>query len=124
MANTKILIVENTAPFDREIEERLDSLGYTVCASVSDGVQAIEREPELHPDLVMVYIGLEGAMAAVEVAEEIYFRFNVPVICLIDSIEKDVIERIKQTKVLGHVFKPFDENQLCLSVEQQLHWHG
>ena len=123
MANTKILIVENTAPFDGEIEERLDSLGYTVCASVSDGVQAIEREPELHPDLVMVYIGLEGAMDAVEAAEEIYFRFNVPVICLIDSIEKDVIERIKQVKVLGHIFKPFDGNQLCLGIEQQLHWH-
>ena len=123
MANTKILIVENTAPFDGEIEERLNSLGYTVCASVSDGAQAIERETELQPDLVMVYIGLEGTMDAVEAAEEIYFRFTVPVICLIDSIEKDVIERIKQAKVLGHIFKPFDENQLCLGIEQQLHWH-
>ncbi len=123
MVNTKILIVENIAPFDREIETRLKTLGYTVCASVSDGAQAIEKVLEMQIDLVMVYIGLEGAMAAVEVAEEIYFRFNVPVICLIDSIEKDVLERIKEAKVLGHIFKPFDENQLWLGIEHQLHWH-
>ena len=123
MANTKILVIENTAPFDGEIEKRLKNLGYTVCTSVTDGEQAIERVPELQIDLVMVNIGLEGAMAAVEAAEEIYLRFNVPVICLIDSIEKDVLERMKEAKVLGHIFEPFDANQLCLGIEQQLHWH-
>ena len=123
MANTKILIVENTAPFDREIEIRLKTLGYTVCASVSDGAQAIEKILEMQVDLVMVYIGREGAMAAVKTAEEIHHRFDIPVICLIDSIAKDVLERVKQVKVLGHIFKPFDENQLCLGIEQQLHWH-
>jgi len=94
-----------------------------VCASVLDGAQAIEKIPDMKVDLVMVYVGREGAMAAVEAAEEIHHRFDIPVICLIDSIEKDVLERIKQVKVLGHIFKPFGENQLCLGIEQQLHWH-
>ncbi len=123
MAKTKILIVENTVPFDREIETRLKSLGYSVCASVLDGEHAIEKMPEMQVDLVMVYVGLEGAMAAVKTAEEIHHRFDIPVICLIDSIETDVLERIKQVKVLGHIFKPFGENQLSLGIEQQLHWH-
>ena len=123
MANTKILIVENTALFDREIETRLKSSGYSVCASVLDGEQAIEKIPETQVDLAMVYLGLEGAMAAVKTSEEIHHRFDIPVICMIDSIEEDVLERIKQVKVLGHIFKPFDENQLCLGIEQQLHWH-
>ena len=124
MANTKILIVENTTPFDCEIEKRLKTLGYTVCASLSCGSQAIEKIPEMLPDLVMVNIGLEGAMAAVEDAEEIYSHFNIPVIYLIDLIEEDVLERIKGARVFGHIFKPFDANQLCLGIEQQLHWHG
>ena len=124
MANTKILIVENTAPFDREIEKRLKTLGYTVCASFSSGSQAIEKIPEMLPDLVMVNIGLEGAMAAVEDAEQIYSHFNIPVIYLIDSIEEDVFERIKRTRVFGHIFRPFDVTQLSLGIEQQLHWYG
>ena len=123
MANTKILIVENTSPFDREIGQRLKTLGYTVCTSVSCGAQAIKKIPEMRPDLVMVNIGLEDAMAAVEAAEEIYYHFNIPVICLIDSIEADVLERIKGARVFGHIFKPFDANQLCLGIEHQLHWH-
>ena len=123
MGNTRILIVENTEPFDREIEERIKTLGYTVCASVSDGARAIGKMPVLQIDLVLVYIGREGAMAAVEAAEEMHFRFSIPVICLIDSVEKDVLERIMEAKVLGHVFKPFDENQLWMGIEHQLHWH-
>ena len=123
MADTRILIVENTVPFDREIEKRLKTLGYAVCASVSDGARAIEKMQELQIDLVLAYVGREGAMAAVEAAEEMYIRCNVPVICLIDSVEKDVLERIKEAKVLGHVFKPFDENQLWMGIEHQLHWH-
>ena len=123
MPNSRILIVENIAPFDGEIETRLKALGYSVCASVSDGAHAIEKILEMRVDLVMVYVGSEGAMAAVEIAEEIYFRFNVPVICLIDSKGKDVLQRITEAKVLGHIFKPFDENQLWLGIEHQLHWH-
>lgn len=123
MANTKILIVENIVPFDRGIETRLRRIGYTVCASVSDGAQAMEMVQEMQVGLVMVYVGREGAMAAVEAAEEMHLRFNVPVICLIDSIEKNVLERINDAKVLGHIFKPFDENQLWLGIENQLHWH-
>ena len=123
MVNTKILIVENTSPFDREIGQRLKTLGYTVCASVSWGAQAIEKIPEMRPDLVMVNIGLEGAMDAVEAAEEIYYHFNIPVIYLIDSIEEDVLERIKGARVFGHIFKPFGANQLCLGIEHQLNWH-
>ena len=123
MADTKILIVENISPFDREIGQRLRTLGYTVCASFSSGAQAIEKIPEMQPDLVMVNIGLEGAMAAVEAAEKIYHHFDIPVIYLIDSIEDDVLERIRRTRVFGHIFKPFDTNQLCLGIEHQLHWH-
>ena len=123
MANTKILIVENIAPFDRETETRLKTLGYTICASVSDGAQAIEKIPELQVDLVMAYVGLEGAMAAVDAAEEIYQKFDVPVVLLIDSIEEDVLERIREARVFGSIFKPFDSNQLCLGIEHQLRFH-
>ena len=123
MAETRILIVESTKSFDREIETRLEGLGYAVSASVSDGAQAMEMVPEMQVHLVMVYVGLEGAMAAVDAAEEMYFRFNVPVICLIDSVEKDVLQRITKAKILAHIFKPFDENQLWMGIEHQLHWH-
>ena len=123
MTDTKVLIVENTYASDREIENRLKTLGYTVCNSASSWAQAIEEIPEMKPDLVMVKLRLEGAMAAVEAAEEIFSNFNIPVIFLIDSIEKDVMERINRGRAFGHIFQPFDVNQLYLGIEQQLRWH-
>ncbi len=123
MADTKILIVENTGALDREIENRLKTLGYTVCTSASSGAQAIEEISEMQPDMVMVKLGLESAMSAVEAAEEIYYQFNIPVMFLIDSITENVLEKIKRAGVFGHVFKPFDANQLYLGIEQYLHWH-
>ena len=123
MADTKILIVENTGALDREIENRLKTLGYTVCTSASSGAQAIEEISEMQPDMVMVKLGLESAMSAVEAAEEIYYQFNIPVMFLIDSITENVLEKIKRAGVFGHVFKPFDANQLYLGIEQYLQWH-
>ena len=123
MADTKILIVENTNAPDREIENRLKTLGYAVCTSASSGAQAIEEIPKMELDLVMVKLGLEGAMAAVETAEKIYHYYDIPVIYLIDSIEDDVLERITRVRTFGHVIKPFDACQLYLGIEQQLHWH-
>ena len=123
MADTKILIVENTKAFDREIEIRLKTLGYAVCTSASSGAQAIEEISEMQPDMVMVKLGLESAMPAVEAAEEIYYKLNIPVMFLVDSITENVLEKIKRAGVFGHVFKPFDANQLYLGIEQHLRWH-
>ena len=114
MANKKILIVENTNAFDRVIENRLKNLGYIVCTSASFGTQAIEEIQEMQPDLVIVKLGLEGARAAVETAEEIHYQFNISVLFLIDVIDEDVLERIRRARVFGHIFKPFDSNQLYL----------
>ncbi len=123
MADTKILMLANRDALDLEIENRLKNLGYTVCTSASSGTQTIEEISKMQPDLVMVKLGLEGAMAAVEDAEQMYYQFNIPVIFLIDSIAENALEKIKRTGVFGHVFHPFDGNQLYLSVEQQLRWH-
>ena len=123
MADTKILIVENTVDIDREIENRLKTLGYTVCTSASFEAQAMEEISGMQPDMVMVKLGLESAMSAIEAAEKIYYKFNIPVMFLIDSITENVLEKIKRAGVFGHVFKPFDANQLYLGIEQCLHWH-
>ena len=123
MANPKILVVESDLSVAQEIEEQLEVLGYPVCASVQRGVQAIKTIPEARPDLVLVNIGLEGELKGDEVAEEIYHRFNIPVVYLMDSDEADLLEGVKMSRVFGRVFKPFNLNQLRLSIEHCLYRH-
>ena len=123
MANPKILVVESDLSVAQKIEEQLEVLGYPVCTSVQRGVQAIKTIPEVRPDLVLVDIELAGELKGDEVAEEIYHRFNIPVVYLMDSDEADLLEGVKMSRVFGHVFKPFNLNQLRLSIEHCLYRH-
>ena len=123
MANPTILVVESNLSVAQEIEAQLKALGYAVCASVQRGEQAIKTVPEVRPDLVLVDLNLEGEMKGDEVAEEIYYRFNIPVVYLIDSAEADSLEQGKISKVFGHVFQPLNIHQLRLSIEHCLYYH-
>ena len=98
MANAKILIVEDDRAVAKDIEEKLETLGYTVLPTVSSGVQAIAKVAEMRPDLILIDIGLEGKMDGVEVASEIYNRFNIPVVYLTDYVNEDLLEKVRTTQ--------------------------
>ncbi len=123
MANAKILIVEDDCAVAKDIEEKLETLGYTVLPTVSSGVQAIAKVAEMRPDLILIDTGLEGEMDGVEVAREIYNRFDIPVVYLTDYVNEELLEKIKTTRAFGHVFKPYGIEQLHLSIENHLHWY-
>ena len=123
MANTKILIVEDDHAVAKDIEEKLETLGYTVLPTVSSGVQAIAKVAEMRPDLILIDIGLEGKMDGIEVAREIYNRFDIPVIYLTDYVNEDLLEKVRTTRAFGHVFKPYGIEQLHLSIENHLYWY-
>ena len=51
MTDAKIMIVEDNISDAAHLEECLKNLGYTVCAAVSSGRQALEKAADTHPDL-------------------------------------------------------------------------
>ena len=123
MANRKILIVEDDYAVAKDIEEKLETLGYTVLPTVSAGVQAIAKVAEMRPDLILIDTGLEGEMDGIEVAREIYNRFEIPVIYLTDYVNEDLLKKVRTTRAFGHVFKPYGIEQLQLSIENHLYWY-
>ncbi len=122
MANAKIMIVERNPLVAEDIEERLQTLGYTVCAVVSSRVEAVAKAVERRPDLALINPELEGKTEGVEAAKEIYERCDIPVIYLTDYANEDLLEKVKSTRAFGHVYKPYETNQLYLSIENHLHW--
>ncbi len=60
MTDAKIMIVEDNVSDAAHLEECLKNLGYTVCAAVSCGRQALEKASDTHPDLALVNLCLEG----------------------------------------------------------------
>ncbi|NIO42286.1 MAG: response regulator, partial [Burkholderiales bacterium] len=59
-----------------ELQDRLESLGYTIVGTAALGAEAIELAGQTQPDLVLMDIRLKGAMDGIEAAAEIWERFD------------------------------------------------
>ena len=124
MTDAKILIVEDDEPSAAHLEECLENLGYTVCASVSCGREAIEKVEHKRPDLALVDLGLAGEISGLETAERIGSQFDVPVVYLTDEAEEDLLQQAQATNPFGYVLKPFEKRQLHLNIQTAVSMHG
>ena len=72
MKGTRIFFVEDDEIIANLIEWRLNNLGYNVCGSAKNGVDAIPLIKEKKPDLVILDIELKGPMDGIEMGD--FFR--------------------------------------------------
>jgi len=123
MAEARILVVEDELIVAKDIQNRLESLGYTVPAVAGSGEEAIERAAETHPDLVLMDIRLKGEMDGVEAAQQMRDRFNIPVVYVTAHADADTLRRAKITKPFGYILKPFETRELHTAIEMALRQH-
>jgi diguanylate cyclase (GGDEF)-like protein/PAS domain S-box-containing protein len=123
MKPTRILVVEDESIVALDIQDRLESLGYEVPATVASGEAAIDQAGALRPDLVLMDIQLQGRMDGVEAADQIRRRFGLPVIYLTANADHPTVARAKVTEPFGYVIKPFEERDLHTSIEIALYKH-
>jgi two-component system, cell cycle sensor histidine kinase and response regulator CckA len=123
MNETRILVVEDEVIIAMEIKDRLGRLGYSVPAIVPSGEEAIRKVEEVHPDLVLMDIMLEGKMDGVEAAEIIRGSYDLPVIFLSAYSDNATLDRAKITEPFGYILKPFDERELHTTIEIALYRH-
>ncbi len=121
MENVTILIAEDETLVARDIQNRLKRSGYLVPVIVSSAKEAIARAEELHPDLILMDIKLEGNMDGVEAARQIKERFDIPHIYLTAYTNGGTLERAKLTEPYGFLVKPIDERELISVIEVSLY---
>src|SRR5713226_985493 len=121
--SARILIVEDERITAEDLRDILTDLGYTVTASVSNGVDAIARAEETEPDLALMDIRIKGSMDGTETARILRERFNIPVIYLTAHADAATVARAKEAEPLGYITKPFQETELHASIEIALHKH-
>lgn len=123
MTNAKIMIVEDEWILAEDTQNRLQDLGYVVSSLASTGKEAIQKVEEEKPDLVLTDIVLEGEMDGIEVAKQIYSRFDIPFIYLTAYADDKILERIKITEPFGYIVKPFTNEDLKITIELALYKH-
>lgn len=121
MPKASILIVEDEQIVALDIQSSLENAGYTVAGRTDRGEAAIQKAENLHPDLILMDIGLKGEMDGIETAAQMRARFDLPVIFLTAFANQSAIERAKLVGPYGYLLKPFDERALFITIDMALY---
>jgi CheY-like chemotaxis protein len=123
MEYTKILVAEDDSIVSLDIQRVLESFGYKVPFVVSTGEDAISMAQKLLPDLILMDVSLKGNVDGIEAAS-IIKNLNIPVIFLTAYKNRSLIDRAQETDPYGYVLKPFDEQELRLTINMALNKHS
>ncbi len=117
----KIMIVDDDATIQMEMEEYLNHMDYTVVGISDTGSGAVEMAREMKPDLILMDVNLPGEMNGIEAAEKIKAELDIPIIFISGYGDPAYIEKAKEVEPFGYVMKPFDEEEIRAFIEIALH---
>ena len=120
---SRLLVVEDEVLVARDIQARLQRMGYEVVGTVARGEDAVSTALAESPDLILMDINLKGEMDGIEAATQINEVRSVPVIYCTAYSNDEVLERAKITSPFGYVLKPFDNRELEINIEIALFKH-
>ncbi len=123
MNDTRIMIVEDERIVAKDLQFRLQSLGYQVAGMASEGHDAINKAATTRPSLVLMDIRLENGMDGIEAAEHIRSDLDIPVVFLTAYADQATLARAKITEPFGYILKPFEERELQSTIEIALYRH-
>ncbi len=123
MSRPSILIVDDEIIIARELEARLQAMGYGVAGIAASGEEAVRLAVEAQPSLVLMDVVLKGAIDGIEAAAEIRRRCQVPVIYVTAYTDAQTLERAMVTEPFAYIVKPFSERELNANIEMALYRH-
>jgi CheY-like chemotaxis protein len=115
VAKAQVLIVEDERIVAAELRRRLVRLGYGVSGMAASGQEAIDKAHLLHPDLVLMDVGLTGPMTGIEAGEAIHAHLQIPVVYLTGHAESAFPGELR-----FYVQKPLDEAALRTTLVRAL----
>lgn len=78
----RVLIVEDEAIVAADIQNTLESLGFTVLGRAATGEEAVSKTSSLKPDLILMDVKLKGDMDGIKAGLEIRAVHKIPIIFL------------------------------------------
>jgi CheY-like chemotaxis protein len=124
MPKVNVLIVQDELIIARDIRKSLENDGLGVTGQTDSAKAAVKLVRDLHPDLVLMDIGLKGEMDGIEAARQIQTRFDLPVIFLTASADQSTLDRLRQVEPYGYFLKPYRERELVIAIEMAVTKHA
>ena len=112
----RIVIADNESLIRLDIREMLEDAGHEVVGEAVNGRRAVELTRQHRPDLVLMDIKMPE-MDGITAAGKIYTDKIAPVILLTAFSQPDIVEKAKDSGVMGYLVKPVQESQLFPAIE-------
>ncbi|WP_225977491.1 response regulator [Nostoc sp. CENA543] len=120
MATIKVLVVEDEYILAINLQETLESLGYTVVDIADTAELAITKASELRPNLILMDIRLRGQTDGIQAAEIIWDILQIPIIYVTGHSDQSTVERATLTFPFGYILKPIREQELYVAIQTAL----
>ncbi len=112
----QIVIADNESIIRLDLKEMLEEAGHIVVGQAINGRRAVELTRKYHPDLVIMDIkmpDMDGITAARKIDEEKL----APVLLLTAFSQPDIVDKAKDSGVMGYLVKPVQESSLMPAIE-------
>lgn len=119
----KALIVEDDEFSAIILKGLLETIGFHISGVAPNASKAIALFEQENPDLIFVDIGLEGAVDGVQLVAELKTKTDAPIFYVTSETREEVIDAAKKTLPAGFVAKPFDLEQLKVTIEVAIEYH-
>jgi PAS domain S-box-containing protein len=119
-----LLIVEDEVIVAEDVRRRLEQMGYTITGVAGRGEHAVAQALRDHPNLILMDIGLKGALDGIETAQKILAAMDIPIVFASAYSDDATLRRAKSVNPYGFVLKPFDERELRTAIEIGLYKHA
>jgi len=123
MDSKRILLVENEAVSAKNLEKIIYKLGHDVVSIVTSGEDVVRYIENLHPDLILMDINLEGEIDGIEATAQVQAKIDIPVIYITAFDDESTLQRALITSPYNYLSKPVNEKTLSSAIEIAMHRH-
>jgi PAS domain S-box-containing protein len=120
---SKILIVEDEGITALNIKNLLENWGYENPLIVLSIKNIFQEVADYKPDLILMDINLNEDIDGIEIAKQLQNDFDIPVIYLTAHSDEILVERAKLTEHYGYIIKPFNDEELRITIYHALYRH-
>ncbi len=121
MSNSRVLVVDDAAEIRNSLRRALTGHGYLVEVA-EDGVQAVDRVRNWHPDVVLLDLAMPN-MGGLSACQKIRESSGVPIIVLSVMGEEQDKVRVLDAGADDYITKPFGVEELMARIRLALR-HG
>lgn len=121
MSSERILVVEDEVIVAKNLQYKLQNLGYDVPVVAYSGEDAVKKAEKTKPSIVLMDIKLDGKLDGIEAAQRIRDKLDIPCIFLTAYGDEKTIELAKKVNPYGYMLKPFNIHELHTNIQIALH---